>query len=280
MRGSGHRRATGPLILFRSGLVAVGTVALVLVAGCGSSTSATTPPTTAGSPNSSAARPTGTLVVFAASSLQGAFTTLAQQFELANPGVKVKLNFAASSALATQINQGAPADVFASAAAKNMQQVIAAGGASTSMNFAKNVMEIAVPPTNPAKIATVTDLASMSVKVALCQPQVPCGATAAKVFANAGITVKPVTLEPDVKSTLTKVELNEVDAGMVYVTDVRAAGAKVTGVIIPASINAYTEYPIAALTKAPNATAAQAFVAYVLSGAGRQVLTNDGFEQP
>ena len=114
----------------------------------------------------------------------------------------------------------------------------------------------------------------------MCEPQVPCGSTAEKVFANAKITVTPVTLEADVKSTLAKVESNEVDAGVVYVTDVRAAGSKVKGIVIPADVNASTEYPIAALTKAPNSTAARAFVAYVLSSAGQRVLSADGFEQP
>jgi molybdate transport system substrate-binding protein len=170
--------------------------------------------------------------------------------------------------------------VFASASPKNMQQVVAAGGASTATKFVKNVMEVAVPPSNPGHVTSVTDLAKSSVKVALCEPQVPCGAVAAEVFKNANVTVKPVTLEPDVKSTLSKVELNEVDAGVVYVTDVRAAGSKVKGVVIPDNLNASTEYPIAALTKAPNAAGAQAFVDLVLSPAGQSVLAADGFQKP
>ncbi len=194
--------------------------------------------------------------------------------------MSVKFNFGASSALAQQINQGAPADVFASASPKNMTQVVQAKHASSSQNFVKNVMEIAVPPSNPGQVQSVADLARSGVKVALCQPQVPCGATANAVFANAKITVHPVTLEPDVKSTLSKVELGAVDAGVVYVTDVRAAGSKVKGIEIPAATNASTEYPIAALTSASNSAGAQAFVAYVLSDAGRAVLTADGFEQP
>jgi molybdate transport system substrate-binding protein len=230
--------------------------------------------------SSTAAKVTGTITILAASSLTEAFNTLAKSFETANPGVTVKLSYGASSALAQQINAGAPADVFASAATTNMQQVVTKGGASTSTNFVKNVMEIAVPPKNPANVASVNDLAQSSVKVALCEPQVPCGATAAKVFTNAKITVKPVTLEPDVKSTLSKVELNEVDAGVVYVTDVRSAGTKVKGVLIAGNVNASTEYPIAALTKAPNAAGAAAFVAYVLSDAGQQVLAADGFQKP
>lgn len=263
-------------------LVAAAAV-VVVVAGCTSSkdasTSSSTPAGGAGSPTSAAAV-SGTVTVLAAASLKEAFTTLAKQFENAHPGTHVKLSFGASSDLAEQINQGAPAGVFASASPKNMQQVVSAGGASGSTNFAKNVMEVAVPPSNPAHVTSVTDLGKSSVKVALCEPQVPCGAVAAEVFKNANITVKPVTLEPDVKSTLSKVELNEVDAGVVYVTDVRAAGTKVKGVVIPDNLNASTEYPIAALTKAPNASGAQAFVSLVLSPAGQSVLTADGFQKP
>jgi molybdate transport system substrate-binding protein len=129
-------------------------------------------------------------------------------------------------------------------------------------------------------VASVTDLAKPSVKVALCQPQVPCGVVAAAVFKNAGITVKPVTLEPDVKSTLTQVELGNVDAGVVYVTDVLAAGAKVTGITIPANDNASTLYPIAAISNSKHLSVAQQFVAYVLSSAGQQMLAAAGFQKP
>ncbi len=249
--------------------------AAVTLTACSSSTPAafTTAP---GSP----APVSGTVTVLAAASLQDSFTTLGKQFEAAHPGTQVKLSFGASSALAQQINQGAPADVFASAAPTNMKQVTDAGGASTLKNFVKNVMEIAVPPSNPAKVGGLADLARPGVKVALCQPQVPCGAVAAQVFKNAQVTVTPVTLEQDVKSTLTKVQLNEADAGVVYTTDVKAAGAKVTGIPIPADVNASTEYPIAALSKAPNSAGAQAFVDYVLSPAGQTVLTAAGFEKP
>jgi molybdate transport system substrate-binding protein len=228
----------------------------------------------------SAAQLHGTIEVFAASSLQEAFTSLGQSFEKAHPGVHVRFNFGASSALAQQIDQGAPADVFASAATTNMTQVVQAGHATGPSNFVKNGMEIAVPPSNPGHVRELSDLARAGVIVALCQAQVPCGATANKVFANAKLTVHPVTLEPDVKSTLAKVELGAVDAGVVYVTDVRAAGSKVLGIPIPDAVNASTEYPIAALTSAANTAGAQAFVAYVRSDAGRAVLSSDGFEQP
>jgi molybdate transport system substrate-binding protein len=253
-----------------------GALALAGVAACGSSSGGS--PSSGGTSTSGGV--TGTITVLAASSLTEAFTTLGKQFEAAYPGTTVKFSFAASSALAEQVTQGAPADVFASASTKNMDQVTSAGDATSPTNFVKNVMEIATPPNNPQHIAAVADLARAGVKVALCQAQVPCGATAAKVFANAKVTVKPVTQEPDVKSVLAKVTTGEVDAGVVYVTDVRSAGTKVTGVPIPDSVNASTEYPIAALTHAPNAAGARAFVAYVLSSAGQQVLRQDGFQTP
>jgi molybdate transport system substrate-binding protein len=251
---------------------------LLAVAGC-SSTSSTGAGAGAG-PSSPSPSLTGSITVFAASSLQESFTQIAKDFETANPGVKVTLSFGASSALATQITQGAPADVFASASTKNMQQVVDAGDASNPAVFVKNTMEIAVPPSNPANVTSVNDLAKSTTKVALCQPQVPCGSTAQQVFTNAKTTVKPVTEEPDVKSVLSKVELNEVDAGVVYVTDVKAAGDKVKGVEIASDVNASTSYPIAALAKASNASVAAAFVAYVLSPAGESVLTAAGFAQP
>jgi molybdate transport system substrate-binding protein len=259
--------------------------ASLLLAGCGSSSSggagtassAAAPSTAAAS---SAAALSGEINVFAAASLTGAFQTLGKQFQEAHPGTTITFNFGASSALSTQITQGAPADVFASASAKNMDAVVAAKAAEAPTTFVKNVMEIAVPPTNPANITTVADLATSGVKVALCQTAVPCGSTAAKVFANARITVKPVTEEADVKATLAKVQLGEVDAGVVYATDVRAAGDKVKGIEIPADVNASTSYPIATLTATKNADLAKAFVAYVLSPEGASVLTAAGFAKP
>jgi molybdate transport system substrate-binding protein len=222
----------------------------------------------------------GDLTVLAAASLTESFTTLGKQFEAAHPGVEVTFGFAASSALATQIASGAPADVFASASATNMDAVVAAGAAADPKTFATNVMEIAVPPDNPGKVTGVDSLAGADVKTALCQPQVPCGTTAQQVFTDAKVTITPVTLEPDVKSVLSKVQLGEVDAGVVYVTDVLAAGDKVKGVQIPDDVNASTSYPIAALTKSANAATAAAFVEYVLSPAGSSVLAAAGFQQP
>jgi molybdate transport system substrate-binding protein len=250
-------------------------LAAVVVAGCSSGGSSST-----SSASSPAAASTGTITVFAAASLTGTFTQLGKQFEAAHTGDTVKFSFGPSSGLATQITSGAPADVFASAAPKNMQDVVSAGDASNPQTFAKNIMEVAVPPNNPAKVTSVNDLAKKSVKVALCQPQVPCGVVAAEVFKNTGITVKPVTLQTDVKSVLTQVELGNVDAGMVYVTDAKAAGTKVKGITIPANENASTLYPIATISNSKHKSEAQAFVAYVLSPAGQQVLAAAGFEKP
>ena len=246
-------------------------LAAAAAAGCSSGTS---------SPSASPASSTGTITVFAAASLTESFTQLGKQFEATHPGDTVKFSFGPSSGLATQITSGAPADVFASAAPGNMDDVVSAGDASSPQNFAKNTMEVATPPDNPGNVESVKDLADDSVKVALCQPQVPCGVVAAKVFKNAGITVKPVTLQPDVKSVLTQVETGNVDAGMVYVTDVQAAGSKVNGVTIPASDNASTLYPIATINSSKHKSIAQAFMNYVLSPAGQQVLKAAGFESP
>ncbi len=233
--------------LLTASLIVVGVTA------CASNNSGTSSAPGPSASESGSLSPSGDITVFAAASLTESFTELSKQFEAANPGTKVTFSFGASSALAEQIKSGAPADVFASASPKNMDQVVSTGDASDPKVFATNEMEIATPPSNPAHVASVNDLAKSSVKTALCQPQVPCGSVAQQVFTNAKITVKPVTLEPDVKSVLSKVQLGEVDAGMVYVTDVKAAGEKVKGVEIADDVNASTDYPIAALTKSGNA---------------------------
>jgi molybdate transport system substrate-binding protein len=266
------RRIAGPL----TALVAV----TVLLGGCGGSSDSSASPAAGSPPASRSAAVTGQITVLAASSLQEAFTKLGSQFEAAHPGAKVVFSFGPSSGLAEQIGQGAPADVFASASTKNMDTVVSAGDAAGPTDFVSNTMEIAVPPNNPAHIAKLSDLAKKGVKVALCQVAVPCGATAAAVFDKAKIKVTAATQELDVKSTLSKVTLGEVDAGVVYVTDVRAAGASVKGIEIPADVNASTTYPIARLTRSKNKATAQAFVDYVLSPDGLAALTAAGFSSP
>ncbi|HYB88202.1 MAG TPA: molybdate ABC transporter substrate-binding protein [Streptosporangiaceae bacterium] len=249
--------------------VVVAALLAAAVAGCSSSSS---------SPSSASS--TGTITVFAAASLMQTFTQIGKQFEAAHKGDTVKFSFGPSSGLSTQITSGAPADVFASAAPANMQTVVSAGDASNPQTFAKNTMEVAVPPNNPANVTSVNDLAKKSVKVALCQPQVPCGVVAAEVFKNAGITVKPVTLETDVDSVVTQVETGNVDAGMVYVTNVLSEGTKLKGITIPASDNASTLYPIAVIKSSKHKSIAQEFVDYVLSPAGQKVLGAAGFQKP
>jgi molybdate transport system substrate-binding protein len=262
-------------------LTVLAAASALALSGCGSSDSDDSS-TSSSSASASASADTvkGTLTVFAAASLTESFTALGKDFEAKHPGATVKFNFGASSALATSIQSGAPADVFASASPKTMDTVVKSGDAADPKDFAKNTMEIAVPPANPAKIATVADLGKSGVKVALCQPQVPCGTTAKKVFATAKVTVKPATLGADVKAVLTLVQLGEVDAGVVYKTDVQAAGAKVKGIEIPDAQNASTSYPIAKLVKAPNADAATAFVDFVLSADGTTALDKAGFSAP
>ena len=161
-----------------------------------------------------------------------------------------------------------------------MATVVDAKDAATSTLFASNVLEIATPPSNPASVTSVSSLANPSTKVALCEPLVPCGETARAMLAKNHVSVTPVTLGEDVKAVLTLVELGEVDAGVVYVTDVKSAGSHVHGVTIPTAENVRTDYPIAPLTSSTNATAARAFVAYVLSPAGQAVLKKAGFGAP
>lgn len=276
-RGRGARTAAA------FALALAGAVALAAVAGCSSSSSGA--PAAAGSASSAAASSTsaltGTVTAFAAASLTGTFTQLGKDFEAAHPGVTVKFNFGGSDTLAASIVSGAPADVFAAASSTTMGTVTKAGDATgTPTVFAKNQLEIAVPPGDPKGIKTLSDLTKPGVQVALCAPTVPCGAAAVKAEAAGNLKINPVTLETDVKSALTKVELGEVDAALVYQTDVAAAGGKVDGLEFTEAAKAINTYPIAVLKDAPNATAARAFVAFVLSAHGRAVLSAAGFQNP
>jgi molybdate transport system substrate-binding protein len=228
----------------------------------------------------------GTLTVFAAASLTDVFTELGNQLTADNPDLTVTFNFAGSSALATQIAQGAPADVFASADETQMAKVEDAKLSVDPEVFAQNHLMIAVPPDNPAGIVpaeaagipSLADLVPDDVTLAVCAPEVPCGAAAAKVLDAAGLGGAPDTFEDDVRAVLTKVELGEVDAGLVYITDVRAAGDKVLAYAFRESDVAISRYPVTVLTDAPNPAAAQAFVDLVRSDAGQQALGNASFE--
>ncbi|MEU8150057.1 molybdate ABC transporter substrate-binding protein [Nonomuraea sp. NPDC048901] len=252
-------------------------LALAGLSGCGSGQPDTS---STASVSSAAANGAKEVTVFAAASLTGTFTELGKTFEAAHPGTTVKFNFGSSATLAQQIVQGAPADVFAAASPATMKTVTDASLASAPTTFVRNKLEIAVPKDNPAKVDELTDLADSKVKVALCAEQVPCGAAAVKALDAAGLKVKPVTLEQDVKATLTKVELGEVDAALVYKTDVIASAGKVQGLEFPEADKAINDYPIATLAKAPAGDLAKQFVDLVLSPQGRDVLTKAGFEAP
>jgi molybdate transport system substrate-binding protein len=227
----------------------------------------------------SAAAPSvsGSVVVFAAASLKNTFTALAAQFETEHPAVKVVTSFGGSDSLAAQIVGGAPVDVFAAANTTTMATVENAHDADPATDFATNTLEIAVAPGDPLHIAGLADLAKPGVKLAVCASSVPCGAAADKALQAASVTVRPVTEEQDVTSVLTKVELGEVDAGLVYRTDVKAAGAKVDGVDFAEASHAVNTYPIAVVTTGKNARAAAVFVQFVLSPRGQQVLLAAGF---
>ncbi|MCT2587653.1 molybdate ABC transporter substrate-binding protein [Actinophytocola gossypii] len=223
----------------------------------------------------------GEVVVFAAASLTETFTELGRRFEEANPGTTVTFNFAGSSSLAKQIVEGAPVDVFASASPANMEQVTETDAVSGEPTvFVRNRLEIAVPAGNPGDVTGIADFADEDRTIALCAEEVPCGAAARKALDAAGVTAAPDTLERDVKAVLTKVELGEVDAALVYRTDVRAADDTVEGIAFPESERAVNDYPIATMAEAPNTEGARAFVDFVLSDAGRSVLTDAGFDGP
>jgi molybdate transport system substrate-binding protein len=230
----------------------------------------------------------GTLTVFAAASLTDVFTQLGEQLEEENPSLDVQLNLAGSSALAAQIEQGAPADVFASADEAQMARVTDAGLAGEAELFASNRLVLAFPRDNPAGleqpeaagIPSIADLVDRDITLAVCAPEVPCGASAAEVLDRAGLGDVPDTYEDDVRAVLTKVQLGEVDAGLVYRTDVLAAGDAVGAWAFREAEAARNRYPVAALEDAPNPEAARAFVDLLLSDEGRRVLTEAGFLEP
>lgn len=223
----------------------------------------------------------GRVTVFAAASLTETFTRLGRDFEAAHPGTTVAFNFAGSSALATQITQGAPADVFAAASPATMRTVTDAGeAADTPVTLARNQLVIAVPKGNPHRVAGLADLTRPGVKVALCAEQVPCGSAARTALDAAGARLTPATLEQDVKGALAKVKLGEVDAALVYRTDARAGASDLDAVEFPESAGAVNDYPIVVLKRAGDPAAARAFLDFVRSEAGRAVLTAAGFQAP
>lgn len=218
------------------------------------------------------------VTVFAAASLTAAFTELGDAFVSANPDADVTFNFAGSSDLVAQIADGAPVDVFASADPANMAKLTDAGlTEGEPAVFATNVAEVIVEAGNPLGITGVADLADDDLVVVQCAPEVPCGAYAEQVFANARLAVTPSSYEQHVKAVVSKVTLGEADAGIVYRTDVIAAGDAAAGVLIADDINVVAEYPIALVVDAPTPSGGRSFIDFVLGDAGQAILATHGF---
>ena len=236
--------------------------------------------TVASACGSAAIRPKEEILVFAAASLTDAMEEIATAFEAANSEFDVRLNLAGSSSLRDQILEGAPADVFASADSANMDRVIEAGEAATSSGLAENLLQIAVPPGNPGGITGLPDFGRDDLLIGLCATGVPCGDLGRQALANAGVVPAVDTNEPDVRALLVKIEAGELDAGLVYVTDVQAAGGRVEGVPIPSNVNAATTYRIAGLSGAPNPLGADRFVSFALADAIQAILGRHGFSVP
>lgn len=239
------------------------------LAGCGAGDTAST---------GTAAQQRVPVTVLAAASLTDVFGKMEPQFEAANPTADLRFNFGASSDLATQIVNGAPADVFASANQRQMDVVADAGkAAGTPKPFTTNVLTIVTPVGNPKGIRSFADLAKPDVTELVCAPQVPCGAATEQIEKATNITLSPASEEPDVRSVLAKVEAGEADAGLVYVTDARSAVGKVERINFPEAKDAVNVYPIVAVEGAPQTQLAQAFVAFVLGPDGQRELTAAGF---
>ncbi|MDH6567197.1 molybdate transport system substrate-binding protein [Streptomyces sp. SAI-117] len=257
-----------------------GAAALLALSACSSSDSDSSSSKPSSS-TSASGQLSGTVTVFAAASLKESFTTLGRQFERAHPGTKVTFSFGGSDSLAASITGGAPADVFASASPKTMRIVTDAGDASgTPATFVRNQLEIATLPGNPDQVDSLKDLTDKDLKVVLCDKEVPCGAAAQKALDASRLKLTPVSYEQDVKAALTKVELKEADAAVVYKTDVHAAGDRVEGVEFPESADAINDYPITLIKGARNEDTAKAFIALVRSAEGQKVLTGAGFLKP
>ncbi|KAA0094712.1 molybdate ABC transporter substrate-binding protein [Mycolicibacterium sp. P1-18] len=249
-------------------LAASAAATALVLAGCGTSDDA-------------AGATGGKLEVFAAASLKKSFTDIGEQFKSDNPGTQIDFTFAGSSDLVTQLTQGAPGDVFASADTINMDKAATADLlAGTPVNFASNTLTIVVAPGNPKKVASFEDLTRPGLAVVACAPQVPCGAATQKVEKATGVHLDPVSQESQVTDVLTKVTTGQADAGLVYVTDAKGAGDKVAAVAFPESADAVNVYPIATLKQSRNPTLATKFIEAVTGDTGEKVLAAAGFAKP
>jgi molybdate transport system substrate-binding protein len=245
-------------------------------------TTTTAAATTTGAPSTAAAAEVeGDITVFAAASLTASFTEVGEAFTAAHPDASATFSFDASSALVTQITEGAPADVFASADTANMDKLVDAQLNGTEpVVFATNLLTIIVAPDNPLGITGVADLASADIKTVTCAAEVPCGRYAGEIFTNAGVTVTPVSFEQNVRGVVTKVTAGEADAGIVYVTDVTAAGDSADMVEIPADINVLAEYPIATVKDSGDTEVGGAFIEFLTGPEGQAIMADHGFGAP
>lgn len=258
----------------------VGALVLGLSACGGGSTTAASDASTPSTTASPSAEPlTGRLRIMAAASLRASFDELVAEFVADNPGIDAPVvTYDGSSTLVTQLIEGAEAEIFASADQANMTKALEADLVpAEAEQFATNTLEIAVAPGNPAGIASLADLAAADLQVVLCAPEVPCGAAAGKALTAAGVTVTPVSEEQNVTAVLTKVAMGEADAGLVYRTDVLAADGDVEGIAFPEAAQAVNSYFIASLQEAATSPVATAFVEFVLSARGQEILTSHGF---
>jgi molybdate transport system substrate-binding protein len=252
----------------RARFIAILAAVAATCAACGSSAPAATTPSAL----------SGSITVFAAASLTDSFKALSSAFQAAHPGVTVQFNFAGTPTLVTQIEQGAQVDVFASADTTNMDKLKGDGFTlGTPQVFAHNQLEIVVAPGNPRGITGLADLAKAGVIYISEAATVPAGKYSLQALAKAGVTVTPKSLETDVKSVVSKIELGEADAGIVYTTDVKAAGSKVQGVPIPAAYNVVATYPLIAVKGTKNSALADAFIAFVVASAGQSTFESFGF---
>ncbi|PWD51405.1 molybdate ABC transporter substrate-binding protein [Serinibacter arcticus] len=248
-------------------------------AGSDASPSDTDPSASASESTASAVEQvTGDLVVFAAASLQGVFEELGTTFEEQHPGVSVTFSFAASSALAEQVNSGAPVDVLATASASTMEQ--AAAEVTDPVTFASNTLVIVSPTNSQGGVTGLADFANPDLTLAVCAVEVPCGAAASTVFEAAGVTPSVDTYAENVTAALNLAASGEVDASLVYATDARSAGDTVTTITFPEAAEAVNDNLIAVATAAPNPHAARAWVDLVLSAEGTAVLEAAGFDLP
>ena len=250
------------------------TLLLVLLVSCGGGVPGAPTPTLG-------PVPAGAITVFAASSLANAFDRAAEELARLYPGTRYTFNYGSSSTLATQIVNGAPADAFASADDSNLQKVVAAALVKGSPAiFATNRLQIAVAPGNPKRISSLADLARRGLVVVLAAPSVPAGRYAREALDKAGVALAPASQEVDVRAVLSRVALGEADAGIVYVTDVRSAGARVAGVAIPEQHQVIARYPVVTLGESRNQRLSDRFIQFLLSPDGQRVLGDVGFTRP